>query len=88
MRLTRKLGGVKLGEGSKGIVYDVYGSEGEESFYSIINSKINDIEKIVLYSSNDTCAIGKSSVKYFMNYLKTTSNLIAKIIKKKVETTR
>lgn len=81
MRLTRKTGGAKLGEGSKGIVYDINSPDGELSFYSIIKSRADEIDKIILYSPDGRRLLGKKDIQPFINYIKTTRNAIAKFIK-------
>ena len=85
MRLTRKSGGAKLGEGSKGIVYDINSPDGV-SFYSIIKSRAEIITKIMLYSPDNKHLIGKKDIPSFINYIHTTKNAVAKIIKTRKQT--
>jgi len=81
MRLTRKTGGAKLGEGSKGIVYDINSPDDEQSFYSIIKSRDQEIEKIILFTPDSKHILGKKDIQSFIDYIQTTKNAVAKFIK-------
>lgn len=81
MRITRKTGGAKLGEGSKGIVYDINSPDDELSFYSIIKSRNQEIEKIILYTPDGKHILEKKDIQPFIDYIQTTKNAIAKFIK-------
>jgi serine/threonine protein kinase len=80
-RTTRKNGGAKLGEGQKGIVYDISSPDGEESLYSILQSRAHNIESITLYSLNDKISLSKQDFSPFINYIGTIHNKAAKIMK-------
>jgi serine/threonine protein kinase len=85
MHLTRKTGGAKLGEGSKGIVYDTISPEDEDSFYSILKSYEDDIVKIILFSQDGEYTLGKRDIQPFIDYIKITKNTVAKIIKSRAK---
>lgn len=69
-RKTRRVGGALLGEGSKGIVYDL---SGDQSFHSWLS--LQSIDRIKLHG------VGNVPVSDFINYLNNKPNRIAKILK-------
>ena len=70
--MIKSKGGALLGEGSKGIVYDL---SGDESFYKWLTNQ--NIERIQLHG------VGRVPVQEFIEYLRDKPNRIAKIIKQR-----
>jgi hypothetical protein len=74
----RKNGGAKLGEGARGICYDIY-SESDESLHQFAG----DSKKIELFFPDGTSEVidNEEKIKDFLESLKKISNSIAKIFK-------
>jgi len=80
-RKTRRLhGGAKLGEGSKGIVYDLQNTADGKNFYQILNMQKNDISGIILHGPSGRKAIHGDDVMNFIKYID-KPHRIAKILK-------
>jgi len=81
------IGGAKLGEGHKGVVYDLQCMTGEESFCKILDTRKKDISGIILHGPSGRSTIGTTLVADFIKYID-RPGLIAKILKNKKTSTR
>jgi len=83
-KLTRKKGGMYLGEGKKGIVYDLGCISEGESFCSIIKNKVSEIISLKLYTLNGQILITSINIiEDFIQYIDTIKHKIAKIMKQR-----
>lgn len=76
-------GGAKLGEGSKGIVYDLNCKQDEESFCKIIESWSDDISGLELYSKDGKHKLDPVKTLGFIKYISNKKNRIVKILKER-----
>ena len=74
-------GGAKLGEGSKGIVYDLNCKKDEESFCKIIEGWSDDISGLALYSKDGKHKLEPAHILAFIKYISNKKNRIVKILK-------
>jgi len=84
-RYTLKLrGGALLGEGSKGIVYDLKSNDKSANFFHILSGRADDVSGITLYGPSGKHALGAGEVSEFVKFIGTKSDRIAKIIKNRI----
>jgi serine/threonine protein kinase len=83
-KYTRKIGGKRLGEGSKGTVYDFGCNSEGDSLCSILDAEEEDVTKIKLYTVNgDVILTDENDIRDFIRYVHGVKNKIAKIMKER-----